>query len=171
MKGRQSDHGSRKDWKTPVDEEERGKHPPGGDVSSGMGQGDPQRASYRVSGYTVYPSGYDRVAAPQRENWRIMVVDADDGWSIRWRSRCLNYRGLWDYEPPRQSRTPEFLARCRFTEHAALQRARLAVDRLTVDGMTFDEFVEHVRAEATKKARAELTKKRRTLLSLLQGRD
>ena len=134
------------------------------------GRSDPERASYRVSGYTVCPSGYDRIAAPARENWRIMVVDADDGWSVRWRSRCLNYRGLWEYEPPRQSRTPEFLARCRFTEHAALHRARMAVDRLAVDGLTFDEFVDTVRADAARKARVEL-KKKRGLLALLQRNE
>lgn len=131
------------------------------------GQSGSERANYRVSGYTVYPSGYDRIAAPARENWRITVVDADDGWSVRWRSRCLSYRGLWEYEPPRQSRTPEFLARCRFTEQAALHRARMAVDRLAVDGLTFDEFVDRVRADAARKARAEL-KKKRGLLALLQ---
>lgn len=148
----------------------------GGDVPSSQepqasGETDPQRASYRVSGYTVYPTGYDRVAAPERENWRIMVVDADDGWSIRCRSRCLNYRGVWEYEPPRPSRTPDFLARCRFTEHAALHRARMAVDRLTVDEMTFDEFVDRVKADASRRARAELKKKKRSLLSLLQLRE
>jgi hypothetical protein len=147
--------------------EEHGDHAPSRGPRR-SGEPDPQRASYRVSGYTIYPSGYDRVAAPARENWRIMVVDADDGWSIRWKSRCLNYRGVWEFEPPRQSRTPDFLARCRFTEHAALHRARTAVDRLTVDGMTYDEFVDWVRADAMRKARVELKKKKRSLLSLLQ---
>lgn len=126
------------------------------------------RPTYRISGYTVYPSGYDRVAAPERENWRITVVDADDGWSIRWRSRCLNYRGAWEFEPPRRSRTPDFVARCRYSEHAALHRARAAVDRLTVDGMTFDEFVDRVRAESARKARAELAKGRLSLRTLFQ---
>lgn len=76
-----------------------------------------------------------------------------------------------EYEPPRQSRTPDFLARCRFTEHAALNRARMTVDRLTFDAMTYDEFVDRVRADASRKARAELKKKRRSLLSLLQRHE
>lgn len=133
--------------------------------------GDQDRASFRVSAYTVYPTGYNRVAAPAREHWRITVVNADDGWSIRWRSRCLNYRNLWEFEPPRRSRTPDFVARCRFTEHAALRRARIAVDQLTIDGMTFDDFVDRTLADAAARARAELKKGRRSLLSLIQRRD
>ena len=109
--------------------------------------------AYRVSSYTVYPTGYDRVAAAERQFWCLRVEDAGDGWAIRWRSRCMNFRGDLEFEPPRRSRTPDFLRRCRFTEHAALHRARLAVDELLVDGLTFDEFVDQVKRESTQKAR------------------
>jgi hypothetical protein len=109
--------------------------------------------SYRVSTYTVYPSGFDRVAVPERKQWCVAVVDAGDGWAIRWRSRCLDYRGNWQFEPPVKGRTTEFLRRCRFSEHAALHRARQIVDDLIVNGQTYDEFVEHVRAEAAERAR------------------
>lgn len=126
------------------------------------------RPTYRVSAYTVYPSGYDRVAVEEREDWRITVVDTGDGWSIRWRTRCLNIRHTWEYEPPRRSQTADFLRRCRFSEHAALQRARAVADSLQVDGMTYDEFVDHVREVSAAKAHAELQKERRSLLALFQ---
>lgn len=126
------------------------------------------RPTYRVSAYTVYPSGYDRVAVAERENWRITVIDTGDGWSIRWRTRCLNIRHTWEFEPPRRSQAPDFLRRCRFSEHAALQRARAVIDNLLVDGMNYDDFVEHVRKESAAKAAAELRKERRSLLALFQ---
>lgn len=109
--------------------------------------------SYRVSTYTVYPTGYDRIAVPERKQWCISVVDAGDGWAIRWRSRCLDYRGTWVFEPPMKGRTADFLSRCRYSEHAALHRARQIVDDLIVNGLTYDEFVQHVRAEAAERAR------------------
>lgn len=139
-----------------------------GSDPSDLDSAEDARPTYRVSAYTIYPSGYDRVAVDARESWRITVIDTGDGWSVRWRSRCLNFRGTWEFEPPRASRTPAFLTRCRFSEHAAVQRARSAVDDLVVDGMTYDEFVEQVREEAMAKAQAELRKERRSLLALFQ---
>jgi hypothetical protein len=111
---------------------------------------------YRVRSYTVYPTGFDRVADIRKDSYCLTVVDAGDGWAIRWRSRCMDYRGRLDFEPPRDARTPVFLKQFRFNEHAALHRARLAIDDLVVDGMTFDEFVEHVQAEARTRALAVL---------------
>jgi hypothetical protein len=117
---------------------------------------DEDRPTYRVSAFTVYPSGFDRVSTPDKNRWRIQVVDAGDGWVVRWRTRCLNYQGVWEYEPAPKGRTPEFLRRCRFSEQAALLRAKKAVDGLVVDGMTFDEFVDHVMAESAARAAAVL---------------
>lgn len=117
----------------------RGRAAPAGD-----GEEEP-RPTYRVSAYTVYPSGYDRVAVTERESWRVTVIDTGEGWSIRWRSRCLNIRNTWQLEPPRRG------------HHSLL-----------VDGMNHDEFVEQVQKESAAKAAAELRKERRSPLSLFQ---
>jgi hypothetical protein len=110
--------------------------------------------TYAVTGYTVYPTGFDRISVPERDQWRIQVVDSGDGWAVRWRNRCLNYRRAWEFEPPPRGRSQEFLNQCRFSERSALNRARQVIDELVVDGMTFEEFVEHVREEAVAEARA-----------------
>ena len=65
----------------------------------------------------------------------------------------MNYKGLWEFEPPPEVRTPEFLKRCRFNENAALFRARNNVDDLIADGMTFAEYVEQFRAGHRNRAR------------------
>lgn len=118
---------------------------------------DPETPTYRSTRYTVYPASWTRIADDRRRDWRITVEDAGDGWAVRWRSRCLNYRNEWEFEPRARSRTDDFLKRCRFSERAALNRARRAVDELVIDGMTFAEFTAHVRQEAAARARAALT--------------
>jgi hypothetical protein len=122
----------------------------------GLGPDAPTGPTYRPASFLVYPTGYDQIAAPEKRNWCLTVADAGDGWSIRWRSRCLNYREQWEFEPPVRARTADFLRRCRFSQYAALQRARHAVDDLVVNGETFAEFVERVRAEAAAAARGKL---------------
>lgn len=115
--------------------------------------------SFVVASYYVFPSGYHDVPeAPDRDRWRLTVVDAGDGWAIRRRRMCLNVRGQFEFEPPVHARTPEFLWRCRFPEGAALHRARTVVDVMAVDGLTFRRYVEQYRAETRERARAELTK-------------
>jgi len=122
--------------------------------------------TYRIAAYTVYPTGYDRAAdAPKREQWRVTVADAGDGWAIRWRARCMNYRGGWEFEPPSDARTADFLRRCRFNEHAALLRARRNVDDLIVDGFTFSEYAARFWEGHRENARAVLRKRRRRLWS------
>jgi hypothetical protein len=113
-------------------------------------------ASCRTTSYTVYPTGFDEIAHPLRRHWLLRVEDAGDGWAIRWRSRCLNYRREWELEPPAKSRTNDFLRRCRFSERAAIRRAQQAVHELVVDGLTYPDFVAQVRVEAAEKARAAL---------------
>jgi hypothetical protein len=112
-----------------------------------------QAPTYRVAAYTVYPSGYDRVAHPDRVNWCLTVANAGDGWGIRWRLKCLNFHGRWEYEPPPQARPADFTHRCRFSERAALYRARQVVDTMEVQGLSYDEFVAQVRATAHEQAR------------------
>jgi hypothetical protein len=121
-----------------------------------QGAEDSDTAAYRTTRYTVYPSGFSQVSDPERRHWLVRVEDAGDGWAIRWRSRCLNYRNVWEFEPSPKSRTDEFLQRCRFSERAALLRAKKAVDELQVDGMTYQEFIHQVRAGAASKARIAL---------------
>jgi hypothetical protein len=108
---------------------------------------------YRTTRYTVYPTGYSEMANPERRQWLLRVEDAGDGWAVRWRNQCLNYRGDWDFEPPPKSRSADFLKRCRFSERAALNRAQNAIDELLVDGLTFQEFREKVMEQARAKAR------------------
>jgi hypothetical protein len=122
---------------------------------------DESRPWYRPTCYTVYPSGFDRVAVPERGRWLIHVVDAGEGWAVRWRGKCLNYRRYWEFEPPPKGRSADFLNRCRFSERGALHRARQVVDDLVVDGRTYDEFVTHVREREAAKARAALEAERR----------
>jgi hypothetical protein len=117
---------------------------------------DATTAAYRTSCYAVYPTGFDEVADPGRRHWVLRVEDAGDGWAVRWRSRCLNYLREWEFEPPPKSRTDDFLRRCRFSERAGILRAQQAVDHLVVEGKTFTEFVQQVRADATARARAVL---------------
>lgn len=122
-------------------------------------------ATYRITGYTVYPRGYDRVSVPERERWLVTVSDTGDGWAVRRRTLCLNYRRTWEFEPPARGRSQDFLHRCRFTEQAALNRARQVIDEMLVDGLTYDEFVEKVQHEAAVKARAVLEEERRAILA------
>jgi hypothetical protein len=117
--------------------------------------------TYRVASYSVFPTGFAEVLQPERKKWCLTVADGGDGWAIRWRSKCLNYRNQWESEPPPASRSADFLHRCRFNEFAALHRARQVVDHLRVRGLTFQEFVEGVHAEAQARARAELEAERR----------
>jgi len=49
--------------------------------------------------------------------------------------------GAWLFEPPAEARTAEFLRSCRFSEQAALLRARREVDDVVVEGLTFAEHV------------------------------
>jgi hypothetical protein len=121
-----------------------------------QGAEDSDTAAYRTTRYTVYPSGFSQVSDPERRHWLVRVEGAGDGWAIRWRTRCLNYRNVWEFEPSPKSRTDEFLQRCRFSERAALLRAKKAVNELQVDGMTYEEFVHQVRAGAASKARTAL---------------
>jgi len=120
--------------------------------------GDAEGPSYRTTRYTVYPSGFARVAVSERGRWCIYVEDAGDGWAVRWRNQCLNYRNTWEFEPPARARSFEFLDRCRFSEQAAVNRAKWAVDRLLVDEMTFDDFVARVHEEAAANARTALAR-------------
>jgi hypothetical protein len=109
--------------------------------------------SYRTSRYTVYPTGYSRVSVSQRRSWRVFVEDDGDGWAVRWRNQCLTYNLTWEFEPSPKARTPEFLHRTRFSERSALMRAKHAVDRLLVNGTTYDTFVQNVHDEAAAAAR------------------
>ena len=112
---------------------------------------------YRVSAYAVSPTDYDEHAdIPGRSRFMLHVVDAGDGWAIRRGNRCLNFRGQFEFEPPPASRTADFLHRCRFTEQAALLRARHFIDDVTVGGHNFQTYVKQFREEMRQKARIEL---------------
>jgi hypothetical protein len=105
--------------------------------------------TYRVALYTVYPSGFHDLDGAAKERWCLSVVDAGNGWAIRRGDRCLNIALQWEEERPAALCDAESVLRCRYHEHAALLRARRVVDRLEVDGMTFDEFANKVGAERT----------------------
>lgn len=131
---------------------------------------EPVHGSFAIAAYYVYPTGYDDVPeAPDRERWRLSVVDAGDGWAVRRGRMCLNIRGQFEFEPPVHARTPEFLWRCRFPEGAALHRARTAVDIMAVDGLTFRRYVEQYRNQTRQKAHDELRKNNGSLWQRLSG--
>lgn len=112
--------------------------------------------TYRVAAYTVYPSGFERISHPHKHRWCVTVADAGDGWAIRRGNMNLNIQREWEFEPPVNVRDSNFLRRCRFNEHAALLRARRVIDKLTTQGLTFEEFVQQVRKEAAELARQHL---------------
>jgi hypothetical protein len=97
--------------------------------------------TYRISTYTVFPSGYDAVDDPDRSRWCLTVADADGGWVIRRDEDCLSIFNQWVPEAPPGARDAEFHRTCLYNEHAALLRARRVVDNLEVGGLTFEEFV------------------------------
>jgi hypothetical protein len=80
----------------------------------------------------------------------------------------MNYRGDWEHESPAAVRTGEFLGRCRFSEPAALLRARREIDDVIVDGLTFEECVDRFLAHHRRRARAVLQKQRLRLPGLRQ---
>lgn len=128
------------------------------DPASLKGDGEEEpRPTYDVAAYIVYPTGYHDVPeAPGRERWRLHVVDAGDGWAIRLGRRCLNFRNELEIDPPPDVRTPAFLHRCRYNERAALHRARLFIDTMTVDGLTFRRYIAQHREDMREQARAEV---------------
>ena len=101
---------------------------------------DVRTPTYRVASYVVYPAGYELVDRPGKERWTLLVEDAGNGWAIRRDESCLNIALQWERERPLELCDSQFVRRCRYNEHAALLRARRAVDRLEVLGLTFDEF-------------------------------
>lgn len=119
--------------------------------------------TYRVSGYTVYPSGFDRISVPERDRWLLSVSDTGDGWAVRRRTMCLTYRRTWEFEPLPRARSHDFLQRCRFSEQSALNRAREVIDSMVVEGLTYDDFVEKVHHDSVEKARAVLEQESRAV--------
>jgi hypothetical protein len=112
----------------------------------------PPTPTYRVSTYTVFPSGYDKVDDPSRSRWCLTVADAGDGWVIRRGDECLNFFNQWERELPPELRDAEFRRLCLYNEHAALLRARRVIDSLDVGGFTFEEFVWQVHVAASEDA-------------------
>lgn len=112
--------------------------------------------TYRVSAYTVFPSGFDRISHPHKHRWCVTVADAGDGWAIRRGNMNLSIQREWEFEPPAGLRDAAFLRRCRFNEHAALLRARRVIDKLTVQELTFDEFVAEIREHSAQLAKQHL---------------
>lgn len=131
-----------------------------GSLTGGHDTEEVQPPTYRVSSYTVYPSGFDRISHPHRGRWCVTVADAGDGWAIRRGNMNLNIQREWEFEPPADVRDDAFLRRCRFNEHAALLRARRVIDKLTVHGITYEEFVQQVHEETADLARQQLQKER-----------
>lgn len=54
--------------------------------------------------------------------------DGPDRWAVRWKDRCLNRDGMWEWEPIPSSRDGAFLLRCRF--ESAMEGYRTWVSRL-----------------------------------------
>lgn len=118
--------------------------------SQGSGSGQslaPLGPTYCVAAYTVFPTGYEHVEHAGMDQWCLSVVNAGNGWAIRRGDKCLNIALQWEEERRPELCDKEFLRRCRYNEHAALLRARRAVDRLEFGGLTFDEVTAGVRID------------------------
>ena len=72
--------------------------------------------------------------------WRgSMFADRlDQCWAVVRAGKCLNRRGEWDYEPSPSSRTDRWIKGHRFTLEKALELARKAAPRVTVNGHTVE---------------------------------
>lgn len=100
----------------------------------------------KVTGYTVYPTGYDETEIPSdKYHFVITVEDRGKGWAVCWMGDVLAADGTWDWEPRPSSRDDEFYQRCRFTEEEAKRRALEAVDHITINGRTFAQAVAYCR--------------------------
>jgi len=100
-----------------------------------------------VSEYRVYPTGYDEATFSDKFSFTITVAWRNEGqWAVCWMGDCLNKRGEWEYESIPSSRTEAFFKRCRFTEDEAKRRALEAVDKLTINGRTFQQADAWVKA-------------------------
>lgn len=103
----------------------------------------------KVTGYTVYPTGYDDTEVPS-DKWHftLKVEDRGKGWAVIEGPFVLTVDGDWEHEPIPSSRDEEFYRRCRFTEEDARRRALAAVDHITLNGRTFQQAVEWARGRS-----------------------
>lgn len=100
----------------------------------------------KVTGYTVYPTGYDDTEIPSDKfHFVITVEDRGKGWAVCWMGDVLNSEGTFEYEPRPSSRDDDFYDRCRFDEEKAKRLALVAVDQLQINGRTFSQAVTYCR--------------------------
>ena len=76
---------------------------------------------------------------------RWCVADAQNG-----ATGVLNAAGEWEWEPQPSERREDFLARTRFDMGTALEMARAAAPKVTVNGYTVEDGI---RMQAARKAR------------------
>jgi len=67
---------------------------------------------------------------------RMWQRDGSALFAVRWRGRCLNDDGEWEWEPIPSSRDAAFMARCRFTSlgETMLRAERAAIETEAYDG-------------------------------------
>lgn len=92
-----------------------------------------------VTEYTISAVPKDRRDDPNAYLFDIQVcyapqMDGTIKWAVRWRGRCLNRAGRWDWEMQPSSRTERWLAGHRFDLDRALRLARIAAPLLTLNG-------------------------------------
>lgn len=99
-------------------------------------------SSVKVTGYSVYPTGYDEAERPSDKfHFVITIEDRGKGWAVCWMGDVLTKDGTWEWEPRPSSRDDDFFRRCRFTEEHAKERALEVVDSLEINGRTFAQAV------------------------------
>lgn len=95
--------------------------------------------------YEVRSSVLLSVFPPDSELFRHLSVAVEwrgrDAYAIVHNKRTLNRAGEWEYETQPSSRTDEYLATSRFSYEDALTLARAVVPRLTLMGLTADQWL------------------------------
>lgn len=99
-----------------------------------------------VTEYTVYPTGYDEIDTPDKYHFTITINDRGKGWAVVHGGFVLGKDGDWEYEPRPSSRDDHFYERFRFTEEEAKRLALAAVETVTINGRTFADLLELVKA-------------------------
>lgn len=101
-----------------------------------------------VTTYLIVSRVADLDAHTEREIMRHFAVTVEkaghpeDSFAVRRYGECLSRSGVWHYEPSPSNRSDYWLSKNRFPLEEALERARKAVPKLTMNGRTLAQVVE-----------------------------
>lgn len=105
-------------------------------------------ATVEPTRYDVYPTEYDPENVDHLANvrhWTLTLERRAPGkWAVCRSGECMNRRGGWTWESLPSSRTDRFKRAYRFSLDEATKLAVKHVDRLTMSGMTWRDFLERL---------------------------